>query len=49
MVSKVANFRVVERAARERRDPRTGAPMQDKAAKRPRFLPGKGLKDAVNK
>ena len=31
------NFRVVKRAAREGRDPRTGAPVKIKAAKRPRF------------
>ena len=45
----VGNFRVVKRAAREGRDPRTGAPVKIKAAKRPRFSAGKGLKDAVNK
>jgi DNA-binding protein HU-beta len=43
------NFRVVKRAAREGRDPRTGAPVKIKAARRPRFSAGKGLKDAVNK
>jgi DNA-binding protein HU-beta len=42
------NFKVVARSAREGRDPRTGATMQIAAAKRPRFSPGKGLKDAVN-
>jgi DNA-binding protein HU-beta len=42
------NFRVVERAAREGRDPRTGAPVQIEAAKRPRFSAGKGLKVALN-
>jgi DNA-binding protein HU-beta len=42
------NFRVVKRAAREGRDPRTGAPVQIKAANRPRFSAGKGLKEAVN-
>ena len=42
------NFRVVARAAREGRDPRTGAPVQIKAARRPRFAAGKGLKEAVN-
>ncbi len=42
------NFKVVERRAREGRDPRTGVPVQIKAAKRPRFSPGKALKDAVN-
>src|SRR5690242_14259477 len=43
------NFRVVKRAAREGRDPRTGAPVKIKAARRPRFSAGKGLKEAVNK
>ena len=42
------NFRVVARAAREGRDPRTGQPVQIRAAKRPRFAAGKGLKEAVN-
>jgi DNA-binding protein HU-beta len=42
------NFRVVKRSAREGRDPRTGAPVQIKAANRPRFSAGKGLKEAVN-
>jgi DNA-binding protein HU-beta len=43
------NFRVVKRAAREGRDPRTGMPVKIKAAKRPRFSAGKGLKEAVNR
>jgi DNA-binding protein HU-beta len=43
------NFRVVKRAAREGRDPRTGTPVKIKAAKRPRFSAGKGLKEAVNR
>jgi DNA-binding protein HU-beta len=43
------NFRVVKRAAREGRDPRTGAPVKIKAAKRPRFSAGKMLKEAVNR
>ena len=42
------NFRVVKRAAREGRDPRTGAPVNIKASRRPRFSAGKGLKEAVN-
>jgi DNA-binding protein HU-beta len=42
------NFRVVERAAREGRDPRTGAPVQIEASRRLRFSAGKILKDAVN-
>ena len=43
------NFRVVRRAARDGRDPRTGEPVKIKAAKRPRFAAGKGLKEAVNR
>jgi len=43
------NFRVTKHAAREGRHPQTGAPMKIKAAKRPRFSPGKRLKDAVNR
>jgi len=42
------NFRVVKRAAREGRDPRTGEPVSIKASRRPRFSAGKGLKEAVN-
>src|ERR1700755_2816532 len=42
------NFRVVKRAAREGRDPRTGQPVHIRAATRPRFSAGKGLKEAVN-
>lgn len=42
------NFKVVKRAAREGRDPRTGAPVRINAAMRPRFAAGKGLKEAVN-
>jgi DNA-binding protein HU-beta len=43
------HFRVVDRAAREGRDPRTGAPVKIAASRRPRFSAGKGLKDAVNR
>jgi len=43
------NFRVVKRSAREGRDPRTGDPVKIKAARRPRFSAGKGLKDAINR
>jgi DNA-binding protein HU-beta len=43
------NFRVADRAAREGRDPRTGQPVQIAASKRPKFSPGKGLKDAINR
>lgn len=41
-------FSVRERAARTGRNPRTGKPLEIKAAKVPVFKPGKTLKDAVN-
>lgn len=41
-------FEVKERAAREGRNPQTGAAIQIAAAKLPGFKPGKGLKDALN-
>ncbi len=41
-------FSVRERAARTGRNPRTGKPIDIKAAKVPVFKPGKALKDAVN-
>ena len=41
-------FTVRERAARVGRNPRTGKPINIKAAKVPVFKPGKALKDAVN-
>lgn len=41
-------FHVGERAARTGRNPRTGKNIKIKAAKVPKFRPGKGLKDAVN-
>ncbi len=41
-------FSVGKRAARAGRNPRTGAPIKIKAAKVPKFRPGKALKDAVN-
>ena len=40
-------FEVVERAAREGRNPRTGESMMIAAMKTPRFKAGKLLKDAV--
>jgi DNA-binding protein HU-beta len=43
------HFRVIKRAAREGRNPRTGMPVKIKAARRPRFSAGKALKDAVNR
>lgn len=42
------SFEVASRAASEGRDPRTGATIQIPASKRPKFKPGKALKDAVN-
>ena len=39
---------VTTRAARNGRNPRTGEALKIKAAKVPKFSPGKALKDAVN-
>jgi DNA-binding protein HU-beta len=41
-------FSVSKRAARSGRNPRTGATIKIKAAKVPKFRPGKALKDSVN-
>ena len=41
-------FHVVDRAAREGRNPKTGETMKIKASKTPRFTAGKLLKDAAN-
>lgn len=41
-------FSVGKRAARTGRNPRTGDAIKIKAAKVPKFRPGKALKDAVN-
>lgn len=41
-------FEVSERAAREGRNPQTGATMNIKASKAPKFKAGKALKDMVN-
>ncbi|AZP13418.1 MULTISPECIES: HU family DNA-binding protein [Undibacterium] len=41
-------FSVGKRAARTGRNPRTGEAIKIKAAKVPKFKPGKALKDAVN-
>ena len=41
-------FKVSKRAARVGRNPRTGAAIKIKAAKVPKFRPGKALKDALN-
>ena len=40
-------FSVNKRAARAGRNPRTGAAIKIKAAKVPKFRPGKALRDAV--
>jgi DNA-binding protein HU-beta len=42
-------FSVANRAAREGRNPRTGEAVQIPASKAPKFSPGKGLKEAVNR
>ena len=42
-------FEVAERAAREGRNPRTGATMNIPASKAPKFKAGKALKDTINK
>lgn len=41
-------FEVLERAAREGRNPHTGEPMPIAACKAPKFKAGKALKDALN-
>jgi DNA-binding protein HU-beta len=40
-------FHVSKRAARMGRNPRTGAEIKIRAAKTPRFKPGKALKDSL--
>ena len=42
-------FEVSERAAREGRNPQTGATMTIPASKSPKFKAGKALKDVINK
>ena len=42
------SFYVGKRAARTGRNPRTGATIKIKAAKVPKFRPGKALKDHLN-
>ncbi|HMM72875.1 MAG TPA: HU family DNA-binding protein [Rhodocyclaceae bacterium] len=41
-------FAVTKRASRTGRNPNTGEKLKIKAAKVPKFRPGKGLRDAVN-
>ena len=42
-------FKVASRKARQGRNPQTGAVIQIKASKAPKFVPGKAFKDAVNR
>ena len=42
-------FEVVDRPARDGRNPKTGDPMKIAASKAPKFKAGKALKDVVNK
>jgi DNA-binding protein HU-beta len=46
-ISGFGTFRVVERPAREGRNPQTGQPMMIGAGKSPAFRPGAALKRAV--
>jgi DNA-binding protein HU-beta len=46
-VTGFGTFTAPKRAARTGRNPRTGAAIKIKAAKVPKFRPGKGLRDAV--
>ena len=41
-------FKVASRKARQGRNPQTGAVIQIKASKVPKFVPGKAFKEAVN-
>ena len=41
-------FDVLERPARQGRNPRTGKSMKIKASKAPKFKAGKALKDSIN-
>lgn len=41
-------FEVVERAAREGRNPQTGKSLMIKACKMPKFKPGKAFKELIN-
>ena len=41
-------FEVVERAAREGRNPKTGETIMIKACKMPKFKPGKAFKELIN-
>ncbi len=48
-ISGFGTFRVVERPAREGRNPQTGQPMKIGPGRSPAFRPGAGLKRAVDK
>ncbi len=48
LLSGFGTFSVADRAAKEGRNPRTGATVQIAASKAPEFKAGKGLKGAVN-
>jgi len=41
-------FKVAQKKTRKGRNPQTGAEIKIKAKKVPKFVPGKGLKDAVS-
>jgi nucleoid DNA-binding protein len=41
-------FKVTKRKARKGRNPQTGEEIKIAASKAPKFVAGKGLKDAVN-
>ena len=47
-VTGFGTFAVNKRKARTGRNPRTGVAIKIKAAKVPKFRPGKGLRDALN-
>jgi nucleoid DNA-binding protein len=47
-ISGFGSFKVTERKARTGRNPQTGDPIQIPAAKVPKFVAGKALKEAVN-
>ena len=48
ILSGFGSFSITERAARQGRNPRTGATLQIAASKGVHFKPAKGLKDALN-
>ena len=47
-LSGFGSFAVADKPERQGRNPRTGATIKIKAAKVPKFRPGKALKDALN-